>query len=603
MIGIAITTRNRFKILDYTLGKLKENLPEEDYRIIIVDDNSEPATLIEDVCKKHELEDCLWWNPERLGIAKSKNKCLELLGECDYYFLFDDDCYPIHKEFYNYCINASKQDGLNHLIYAKDKVLNGQIKVVETVNNHISFESGTGCFLYFTKKVIEKIGGFNEGYQIYGNEHNGHSYRIFKEGLTPAPYISLKEIDKFVRCIDIDGLPKDLDIPFGSVDSTTQKSQQMKDIRSYMALHKDRCFSYYQPLEPETDKIRIIGYQPKEFGGCIYYRQLLPNTILSMSGFDYEYFENFNNHSDIELQKFDIVSIQKASMPSIDVFKRLKKLGLYIILDLDDWLDVPRSHRLYEQYNKEKVYQFFLEVIPLCDMLTCTTELLKTELLNLHSNVYVFENAVDPEMPQFKIKPTKSDKFRFGYFGGLCHKPDIELLRPVLSQIANYPNCKDKYEMILFGYAKGSIYDEYANILSCDKKIKLKVGNWVPVFQYIGGYNLCDCSLVPLVDDFFNSMKSELKLVEAGFMRKAVIVSGVNPYLNLAKDGVNCLVANSTNDWIQAMKELIRNPGLANTLGENLYNDVKDKYNVFGVNERRKKIYKQAINEYRNRNT
>lgn len=283
MIGIGYITRNRFKVLEYTLEQVCKNLPNEPYEIVVVDDNSDTPE-IKNVVNEWLPDSSYHYNENRLGIAKSKNKCLELLVECDYYFLFDDDCYPINKDFWRYVINT----GLNHCIYAKDKALNGQIKVKEEKDNLLYFESGTGCLMYFTKQVIDEIGGFNEGYQTYGHEHNGHSYRIFKAGLTPAPYISIKDLDKYVRCFDIDGLPIGLNIPFGSVDSSKQKSEQLNDIRSHFALHKDKCYSYFQKVEENTEKpIMIVGFMTKSFGGCIYYRQLIPHTVLSMSGFAY----------------------------------------------------------------------------------------------------------------------------------------------------------------------------------------------------------------------------------------------------------------------------------------------------------------------------
>jgi len=99
---------------------------------------------------------------------------------------------------------------------------------------------------------------------------------------------------------------------------------------------------------------------------------------------------------------------------------------------------------------------------------------------------------------------------------------------------------------------------------------------------------------VPLVNNFFNSMKSELKIVEAGFMRKAAIVSDVEPYRSLLTDS-NCLKVSVKPHWKKRMQRLINNPRQAEDLGEALYETVKDKFDLIQVTRRREQFYKSIL--------
>ena len=85
--------------------------------------------------------------------------------------------------------------------------------------------------------------------------------------------------------------------------------------------------------------------------------------------------------------------------------------------------------------------------------------------------------------------------------------------------------------------------------------------------------------------------KSQLKAIEAGFHKKALIASAVNPYtLDLTSavefgggynDKGNALLVPPTKnhkEWGKHMVRLIKNPNLVEDLGEKLYETVKDKY-------------------------
>ena len=50
------------------------------------------------------------------GVAFSKNQNLKTLADCDYIFLFDDDCYPIKEGWDEYFINTNE----HHLLFLND---------------------------------------------------------------------------------------------------------------------------------------------------------------------------------------------------------------------------------------------------------------------------------------------------------------------------------------------------------------------------------------------------------------------------------------------------------------------------------------------------
>jgi glycosyltransferase involved in cell wall biosynthesis len=101
-------------------------------------------------------------------------------------------------------------------------------------------------------------------------------------------------------------------------------------------------------------------------------------------------------------------------------------------------------------------------------------------------------------------------------------------------------------------------------------------------------------------------MKSQLKVIEAGFYKKALIASEIGPYTIDLKhclkegqfvDGNAILVNESRNhsDWNKAIKKLIQNPNMIKDMGERLYETVKDTYNLENVTKERASWYKSLI--------
>jgi glycosyltransferase involved in cell wall biosynthesis len=101
-------------------------------------------------------------------------------------------------------------------------------------------------------------------------------------------------------------------------------------------------------------------------------------------------------------------------------------------------------------------------------------------------------------------------------------------------------------------------------------------------------------------------MKSQLKVIEAGFYKKAIIASDLGPYtLDLKHclqngnfvDGNALLVSENRNhsDWSKYIEKLVKNPNMVKDMGERLYETVKDKYDLNTVTKDRAQFYKSLI--------
>ena len=121
-------------------------------------------------------------------------------------------------------------------------------------------------------------------------------------------------------------------------------------------------------------------------------------------------------------------------------------------------------------------------------------------------------------------------------------------------------------------------------------------------------YQNIDVLLAPLKDTEFNKMKSELKEIECGFTRTALIAENLGPYtINLTsmigfggtvnEDGTALLVdpRKDHKDWAKYINKLANNPEMIEKLKDNIHSLVVDKYSMDKVCEDRVKFYKEIM--------
>jgi glycosyltransferase involved in cell wall biosynthesis len=360
-----------------------------------------------------------------------------------------------------------------------------------------------------------------------------------------------------------------------------------------------------------------------------------------------EYFLNYN------IVVFHSFIHQTTHDSNVNRIKWLKSKGIKVIMDIDDLWFVDQRHPMYHQIKASKVGEMKIEMMKLVDAITTTTSIFAKTIMDRLGvkNVQIFPNAVNENESQFQINTTKSDKVRFGWLGGSSHLHDLELMSNGIS--STHHSFKDKVQFVLCGFdLRGSVTEiapngerrqrpikpletvwyKYEKFFTDDYKVlSEEYKNHLHTFtenssfndenepyrrrwtkeinSYATNYNTFDVSLAPLVDSLFNGNKSQLKVIEAGFHKKAIIASDTDPYtidlISAVDNGVlnnkgNALLVNpkrNHKDWAKHMKRLVENPNMVEDLGNRLYETVKDKYSLKNVCNDRVQFFKTIINK------
>jgi glycosyltransferase involved in cell wall biosynthesis len=349
---------------------------------------------------------------------------------------------------------------------------------------------------------------------------------------------------------------------------------------------------------------------------------------------------------------YQIVSFHRSISPdfekSLELIQKLNESGIATVADIDDYWMPGKEHPIHDMIVVNKINEKIVANLKAAKYVSTTTPLFADEISKFNKNVVVFPNAINPNESQFKEPTPESDKIRIGWLGGSSHLHDLQLLDQSFSKLTKY---SDKLQYVLCGFdTRGTvteinaqtkehkkrnilphetvwaqyekIFTQNYSIVSEDyKKYLLNytqeefsnensesyVRVWTkPVQSYAKNYSKFDVSLAPIKNHMFNRMKSQLKVIESGFYKKALIASNLGPYTIDLKhclengnfvDGNALLVDENRNhsDWAKFIEKLVKNPNMVKDMGERLYETVKDKYDLNVVTKERAEFYKSIV--------
>ncbi len=411
---------------------------------------------------------------------------------------------------------------------------------------------------------------------------------------------------------------------------------------------------YLTKLKKSMNKINVLVL-PSDTSGVGKFRSVDPHVKLQNLypdefHIDIDYQPNINDLN--YWKKYQIVHFHRSIGPDYDnspkIIEMLKSMGIVVIADIDDYWLPTKEHPIHQLIIQNKLQEKIIKNLKVSNYVITTTEIFANEIRKFNKNVIVLPNAVDPQDPQFNEPTLPSEKIRIGWLGGSSHLHDLKLLDGMVTKLSSI---QDKLQYYVCGFdTRGTIteinqktgqktqrpikpeetvwvkyeqiftgnygiitprYKEYLDTFVENDYPGVEKENYVrvwtrPVNSYAKNYSKFDISLAPIKNHIFNRMKSQLKVIEAGFYKKALIASNVGPYTidlkHALKNGEftdgNALLVNENNnhsDWAKNIKKLVENQNMITDLGERLYETVKDKYDLNNVTKTRAEFYKSLI--------
>ncbi|WP_233828472.1 glycosyltransferase [Paraburkholderia sp. ZP32-5] len=279
------------------------------------------------------------------------------------------------------------------------------------------------------------------------------------------------------------------------------------------------------------------------------------------------------------LHRFDVVLFNKhVSNLSLKIMRMANELGLHTIYDLDDWLlDLPSWSVL--EMNEDVLYNV-LAMIREASAATASNQLLQERMRKVRrSDVLIIPNGFDGEA--FDLSPglwqeQQPPKIIFSNLDGIklvsFRKDFFATLRAFLTRHENvsidfwgdlFPELNTIPHMTYRG-SRGNL--EYKKALRDE------------------GYTF---AIVPLGAEedpdtlFFNSCKSPIKYADYGSLGIPSIYSDCPTYReNVRHRQTGYIAANTADSWAQALEDMFTDAKLRQSIREQAYADVFDRFSV-----------------------
>ena len=325
-------------------------------------------------------------------------------------------------------------------------------------------------------------------------------------------------------------------------------------------------------------KILFVQDSPMSWqSGIWFHRTHLPTMGLQKRGHDVQAVALGGQLDEKLINWPDTVIFGRTYHPNLDPLSKMqmfKNAGARVLYDIDDdlWAVNPENPSVLVSNAFKDQYE---SLIKECDAVITPSPQLKKKIQKFVKNkpVHICPNSVHKQY--YQDRAGNDGVLNIGYAGAASHWRDLDLIvEPILDLAKKYD-----FTFTLMGIVGGPISSEmyaYQRILASglqpEKKAYMESAfNWYKKMATLGNRFVhipfhmpeqypwalrasnIDIGLAPLVDNEFNSGKSNIKYYEYAGVGTVTLASKVAPY----NEEVNYLSKNTYKDWYKKLEKLI----------------------------------------------
>ena len=273
-----------------------------------------------------------------------------------------------------------------------------------------------------------------------------------------------------------------------------------------------------------------------------------------------------------------IVLVRRQLTPEISLLlNHAEQMAIPVVYDLDDYLfhdeAIPYLKDLFD-IPLDRFPDFIASwrnLLLKCNFYTTTNRFLLERAAALGARSYVIRNGLNVsqlELSRIALEeagePPRPRGLRLGYFSGTrTHQKDFRMIAAVLARILEeFPDLS----LAVAGALDLGEFPEFA-----------RFGDRVEGRPYVDWSRLpseiarVDINLIPLELHCVSEGRSNLKYYEAGVLRIPSVASPTQALASSIRHGINGLLANTLDEWYDALRSLITDPGLRRRLGDQAY--------------------------------
>ena len=326
-----------------------------------------------------------------------------------------------------------------------------------------------------------------------------------------------------------------------------------------MALLVDNFADYFKNIFNGGNKVKdsklLVDIKPTL--SCDYHRIMVPLDYGTLRSDKEVLFFNRNS----TLGRFEV--------------EEMKAKGYKIVVDVDDFWNLPTTHYLYPQLNKYMSSEIPM-YIRMADVVMASTPELAYQVMKINKNVVVVPNGLPFDKGQFTRSGDILSQSLLVYVAGASHRNDSKMMGE-----GAFGN-----SLTLAGYEEN--HPEWKKIKSYFPEAKYKMPKKSETYMTL--YDGHKVAVAPLVEDGFNICKSNLKVLEAGAKGIPIICSPSLPYLNI-KDKDVVLFAEDPSQWTYLADKLRKDSSFYVECATQLATHVREHYQLSESNKIRQQVF------------
>lgn len=269
----------------------------------------------------------------------------------------------------------------------------------------------------------------------------------------------------------------------------------------------------------------------------------------------------------VRASRFDLVVVHREAYPLgppwLEAF--INRLGVPIVYDFDDAIFLPHVSETHTYLERFKRSNKVASIIRWSEEVIAGNEFLAHFARRFNEKTTVIPTVVDTDLYRpSDAGPTRSEVV-IGWIGSLTTRKFLTALTPAFRALAErYPQVR--FELV----GTDSLLDGVARMVVRPWKLERELDD-------LHGF---DIGVMPLPDDLWAQGKCGFKAILYQACGLPVVCSPVGVNREIVHDGVNGLLADGLDEWVEKLSGLIEDEELRRSLGEKGRQSVEVRYSV-----------------------
>jgi glycosyltransferase involved in cell wall biosynthesis len=262
-----------------------------------------------------------------------------------------------------------------------------------------------------------------------------------------------------------------------------------------------------------------------------------------------------------------------------------KRMGKTVVFDVDDAIFAKRTGML-----KNPLYACFDRIARTSDYVFAGSHYIRDYAKLLNENTVLVPTAVNTEI--FDASKASGGaagpraEFVIGWLGaGDIHLRSLMLIKEPLRALSK------KYDItfkMVSSLGSRKIRDAFRDVAGL--RIDYGQDDWIALEAIPEAMKGFDVSIMPLIDSPYMRGKCALKALESMAMKIPVVASGVGENSYVIRHGENGYLANTAEEWVRCIQELIDDAAKRRAIADSGYATVSREYTIPVVAKRIEKM-------------